>query len=72
MTLVLKMRGELEPHHIAGNFEGFMSELQVAAAKGLPYLILNEEDGKPIAVNQANLLWVKPLGEEEELATYIG
>lgn len=64
MTLQIEMRGKLDPINVPGNFQHFVDQLNLAAAKGMQYVILEDHDGNNIALNQQNILTAREFDDD--------
>lgn len=64
MTLQIEMRGKLDVINIPGNFQHFVDQVNLSAAKGMQYIIVEDHDGKHIALNQQNILFVKEIDDD--------
>ena len=65
MTLFIRMRGDLDSERVPGTFDQFVNGLNLAAAKGMQYIILEDENGNPMALNQQNILTVKQRDDDD-------
>lgn len=71
MNLQIEMRGKLDPINVPGGFQHFVDQLNLSAAKGMQYVILEDHDGRHMALNQQNILTVREF-DDDGLAGMIG
>lgn len=62
--LEIMVRDALEPVLIESDFIAFIQDLNVAAAKGLQYVIAQEATGNPVAFETRNITTIRPRGED--------
>lgn len=72
MTLQIEMRGKLDAINVPGNFQHFVDQLNLSAAKGSTYVILEDFNGRHMALNQNNILTVLEFDEDGSTAGMIG
>lgn len=58
-TLLVKMRGELEPERISGEFKETITEFQLAAAGGKSFMLCADPDDEPLALRLDNIISIK-------------
>lgn len=66
MSLFIRMRGDIDAERVPGEFDAFVNSLNLAAAKGMEYVILEDENGNPMAFNQKNILTVKQRTDDSD------
>lgn len=71
MTLQIEMSGRLDPINVPGSFQHFVDQLNLSAAKGMQYVILEDHGGKHLSLNQRNILVVREL-DDDDLSGMIG
>lgn len=59
MALHVRMRGDIDALEVSGNFNQFVDSVNLAAAAGRQYVILEDLHGNPMALNQSNILTVQ-------------
>jgi hypothetical protein len=64
MPLQIEMRGKLDVINLPGNFQHFVDQVNLSAAKGMQYIIVEDHDGKHIALNQQNILFVQEVDDD--------
>lgn len=59
MTVQIKFKNELEYVEIVGDLLSLTTDLNVAAANGKQFAVLQEEDGGPLAVDMRNINFMR-------------
>lgn len=66
MTVILTMRGMLEPIELEDNFAETISVLNNSAAKGMEFVVTRKNSGENIVVKMDNILMLEEVEEDEE------
>jgi hypothetical protein len=69
VTIAIRMKGDINEILVPATFQQFVAELNVAGATGKQYVIMNDTDENPIALNTQNILTVRGVGADEEAAS---
>lgn len=64
--LHIRMKGDIDKLRIPGDFDHFVVQTNLAMAKGMQYLLLENADGNAMAINQNNILTVEDVEEDDE------
>lgn len=68
MTVAIKCRGELEPVEVTGDFNAMKADLDLMAAKGWSFVVLQRADNdRRIAFSVPNILTIEDLEESEDV-----
>jgi hypothetical protein len=62
--LHIKMVGEIDEVRIPGNFQLFVENLNVAQAAGKAYIMMQDYNEKPMALNSKNILIVRETDDD--------
>lgn len=62
--LEIMVRDALEPVLIESDFISFITDLNMAAAKGHQYVIAQEKGGNPVAFETRNITTIRPRGDD--------
>jgi hypothetical protein len=65
MPVFIEMKGKLDPVIVAGSFERFVHDLNMQAAQGKQFLLLQEPDDTPVSINVKEVLTVRPQRPED-------
>lgn len=52
------MRGDIDSINVPGTFQHFVDQLNLSAAKGMEYVLLEGHHGESMAISQKNILTV--------------
>ena len=64
--LHIRMRGDIDKLRIPGDFDLFVVQTNMAMAKGMQYILLENAEGNPMAINQNNILTVEDVGDDDD------
>lgn len=64
MSLQIKMRGDLTPTAIPGDFKDVVDAIQLVTAQGKEFLIMDKNDGNKIAFLMANLNSIEEVDDD--------
>jgi hypothetical protein len=65
MPLLVEMKGRLNDVIIGGSFERFVHDLNVQAAQGKQFIMLQDPDDIPVGLNVKEILTVRPQSAED-------
>ena len=68
MPCQVEMQGKLEPVAVGMEFGAMMNRLNVAAAQGMTFVMMEKPDGKMVGLNTAKILSFEALDDDEEYA----
>jgi hypothetical protein len=63
--LHIRMKGDIDKLRVPGDFDNFVVQTNLAMAKGMQYLLLENAEGNSMAINQNNILTVEDVGDED-------
>jgi hypothetical protein len=66
MTILIKMKDELEAFQMGGSLKDFAGDLNIAAAQGKQFVVLAKPNGKPRMLTVHNVSWADEIGEEDD------
>jgi len=69
--LHIRMKGDIDQIRLPGDFENFVYQVNLAAAKGMEYVMLENEAGNMMALNQKNILTVEET-EDDDMSGMMG
>jgi hypothetical protein len=61
LVLQIRMRGDIDALVANGTFDNFVNSVNLAAAAGRQYVILEDLNGNPMALNQSNILTIQEI-----------
>ena len=64
MTVMIKMKDELEPFPIKPSLKEFAGDLNIAFAAGKNFVVVEKEDGNPRMIAVHNVSYADDLGED--------
>jgi len=64
--LHIRMQGDIDKMRVPGDFDSFVLQVNLAMAKGMQYVMLENADGNMMAVNQTNILTVEEISDEDD------
>lgn len=60
MTVILRLQSDITDTVIPGDFEAVLTQLNQAAAMGMSFVLVQDNDGEPIALNIDNINSIRP------------
>lgn len=69
MVVVVWSRNSLEPRRIQGDLISLVNDMNIAAASGKQFVVVQKEDGAPVAIQTQN---ITTMDQEDESDAYIG
>jgi hypothetical protein len=64
MTVLIKMKDELEAFNIAGDLGDFSKELNIAAASGKQFVVVPNAQNKPRMIAVHNISWADEVDDD--------
>lgn len=65
MTVMFKLRNQLDPVYVDGDFGDVVNGLNLAAAAGRQFAMFDEKDGGPIAFETRNITMIREVDDDE-------
>jgi hypothetical protein len=65
MTVMLKMKDELNAFPISGNLGKFSDDLNIAAATGKQFVVVNKPDETPRMIAVHNISYADEIGDDK-------
>lgn len=68
MPVAVTMKGLLEPVLLEDSFNETTNALNLAAAKGMEFIVTRNSEGEPVALAMHNILYIHEPAQHESLA----